>query len=234
MTTDTRTTNQNYALPYPSNLLAADVVRLREALQAIDTDMAARPLATTVTAEIATAISNLIGASSAALDTLEELGNALADDASFASTVTNNLALKFDKTGGPVSGAVTLPSNPTAGTLQAATALYAEQEADDAITQNLRTWASVDDTDSPYAVTSNTRLLVDTTNAAVTVNLPGSPAVGDYVEIVDVAGKFDTNNLVVGRNSQKIMGLDEDMTVETVNASFRLVYANATSGWRIN
>ena len=48
MTTDTRTTNKNYPLPYPSNLLAADVVRLRDALTAIDTDMAAtvRPLLT--------------------------------------------------------------------------------------------------------------------------------------------------------------------------------------------
>ena len=226
MTTDTRTTNQNYALPYPSNLLAADVVRLREALQAIDTDMVARPTATAVTAEIATAISNLVGASSAALDTLEELGQALADDSNFASTVTNNLALKLDKTGGPVSGAVTLPANPTSGTLQAATALYVEQGG--------KPWAAVDDTASPYDATANTRLLVDTTNGAVTVNLPATPTVGEYVEFVDAAGKFDANNLTVGRNSENIMGLAEDMTVAKLNASFRLVYANATQGWRIN
>lgn len=238
MTTDTRTPSQNYALPYPSNLLAADVVRLREALQAIDTDMAARPLATTVTAEIATAINNLIGASTSALDTLEELGTALADDANFAATVTNSLSLKFDKAGGPVSGAVTLPSNPQVGTLQAATALYAEQEATTAstaaITEGLQTWAAVDNAASPYASASNVRLLVDTTAGAVTVTLPAAPTVGDYVEIIDAAGKFDTNNLTVDRNSLKIMSLDEDMTVSKINASFKLVYASAALGWRIN
>lgn len=230
MTTDTRTTNQNYALPYPSNLLAADVVRLREALQAIDDDMAVRPTGTQITTEIQTAVTNLIDGSSAALDTLQELANSLGDDADFATTVTNNLATKLDKTGGTLTGQVTLPNNPTAGTLQAATALYVENE----VAESHKTWASVDDTDSPFDATANTRLLVDTTNGAVTVNLPASPATGDYVEFVDAAGKFDANNLTVGRNSENIMGLAEDMTVAKLNASFRLVYANATQGWRIN
>jgi hypothetical protein len=230
MTTDTRTTNQNYALPYPSNLLAADVVRLREALQAIDDDMAVRPTGTQITTEIQTAVTNLIDGSSAALDTLQELANSLGDDADFATTVTNNLATKLDKTGGTLTGQVTLPNNPTAGTLQAATALYVENE----VAESHKTWASVDDTDSPFDATANTRLLVDTTNGAVTINLPASPSTGDYVEFVDAAGKFDANNLTVGRNSENIMALAEDMTVAKLNASFRLVYANATQGWRIN
>lgn len=230
MTTDTRTTNQNYALPYPSNLLAADVVRLREALQAVDTDMAARPTTATVTAQIQAAVDDLIAGSSTALDTLQELAQSLGDDADFATTVTNSLGLKLDKTGGTLSGQVTLPNNPSAGTLQAATALYAEQTAEN----SHKTWVSVDNSASPYDANLNTRLLVDTTSGAVTINLPAAPSTGDYVEFVDAAGKFDVNNLTIGRNSLKIMGLDEDMTVAKLNASFRLVYANATSGWRIN
>jgi hypothetical protein len=39
MSTNTNTTNRNYPLPYPSNLLAVDVLRLRDALIAIDADM---------------------------------------------------------------------------------------------------------------------------------------------------------------------------------------------------
>ena len=179
MTTDTRTTSRNYALPYPSNLLAADVVRLREALQAIDDDMAVRPTGSQITAEIQTAVNNLIDGSSA-MDTLQELANSLGDDADFATTVTNNLALKLDKTGGTLTGQVTLPSNPTAGSLQAATALYVENE----VAESHKTWVSVDDTDSPFDATANTRLLVDTTNGAVTINLPASPSTGDYVEFV--------------------------------------------------
>ena len=226
MTTDTRTPNQNYPLPYPSNLLAADVVRLRDALEAIDTDMASRVTAATMTAEINTAISNLIGASSQALDTLEELGAALADDANFATTVTNNLATKLDKSGGTLTGQVTLPSNPQAGTLQAATALYVENSH--------TTWGEVNNLDDGITLDANKRYLVDTTGGAFTVELPAAPTSGDYIEFLDAAGKFDVNNLTIDRNSLKIMGLDEDMTVAKLNASFRLVYANATSGWRIN
>lgn len=226
MTTDTRTTNQNYPKPYPSNLLAADVVRLREALDAIDTDIAARPDAATINGLINTAVSQILDGAPAALDTLNELAASLGDDANIAATIANDLAAKLDKTGGSLTGQITLPNNPTAGTLQAATALYVEQGG--------KAWVAVDDTDSPYASASNVRLLVDTTAGAVTVTLPAAPTVGDYVEFIDAAGKFDTNNLTVGHNSLNIMGLAEDMTVSTLNASFRLVYANATSGWRIN
>ena len=43
-----------------------------------------------------TAISNLIGAAPAALDTLQELGDALGDDANYAATITSALAGKVD------------------------------------------------------------------------------------------------------------------------------------------
>jgi len=45
---------------------------------------------------VTTAISNLIGGAPAALDTLNELAAALDDDASYATTITNALALKLD------------------------------------------------------------------------------------------------------------------------------------------
>lgn len=226
MTTDTRSTNRNYPLPYPSNLLAADVVRLREALNAIDVDIADRPTAAVVTAEVNAAVAALVAAAPEAMNTLDELAAALSDDDNFAGTVTASLSTKLDKSGGSLSGQITLPNNPTAGTLQAATAVYVENSHS--------TWVAVDNAASPYASTSNVRLLVDTTAGAVTVTLPAAPTVGDYVEIIDAAGTFDTNDLTVGRNSLKIMGLDEDMTVSKLNASFKLVYASATLGWRIN
>jgi len=230
MTTDTRTTNRNYPKPYPSNLLAADVVRLRDALDQIDADVTDRPTLTIVQGLIQAAIDGLVDGSSAALDTLNELSAALGDDANFASTVTTNLATKLNLAGGTMTGSLTLASNPNSSSMQAATAVYVENQVKDSHT----TWVAVDDTASPYAAAANTRLLVDTTNGAVTVDLPASPQVGDYVEIIDAASSFDANNLTVGRNSLKIMGLDEDMTVGKLNASFTLVYASATSGWRIN
>lgn len=228
MTTDTRTTNQNYALPYPSNLLAADVVRLREALQAIDTDMAARPSAAAVTAEISTAISNLVGASSAALDTLEELGQALADDSNFATTVTNNLALKLDKAGGAMSGQITLPNNPSAGTLQAATALYVEQTVDAATQSWTVTTANV-------TAASKDGLLLDVSGGAFTVTLPASPTLGDYVAFAHAAGDLSVSKVTVDRNGENILGQAANLEIDDNNlANLQLVYAGATAGWRIS
>ena len=226
MTTDTRTTNRNYPLPYPSNLLAADVVRLRDALNAIDADMGNFVSSADVTTQVNAAVAALVASAPDALNTLEELSSALSDDENFATNVTASIATKFDKTGGALTGQITLPNAPTAGTNQAATALYVEESH--------TSWTTVNNAASPYDSASNVRLLVDTTAGDVSVNLPAAPSLGDYVEIIDAAGKFDVNYLCVKRNGNKIMGLAEDMDVTTINASFELVYVNATFGWRIN
>lgn len=98
-TTDTRTTNRNYQLPFPSNLLAADVVRLREALQAIDVDvdtlfdgLATKLNQAQVDSLITNAINALVAGAPNALNTLNELAAALSNDANFSTTVTNALA----------------------------------------------------------------------------------------------------------------------------------------------
>ena len=127
MTTDTRTANQNYPKPYPSNLLGEDVVRLREALDAIDTDIAARPTSASITADIATAVNDLIAGSPTALDTLNELAAALGNDAAFSTTVTTALGARLQLAGGTMTGPLTLASNPTQG-LQACTKLYTDQQ----------------------------------------------------------------------------------------------------------
>lgn len=61
------------------------------------------------TNDISTAISNLVDSSPDALNTLNELAAALGDDPNFATTVTNNLAGKLDKSGGTTTGLITLP-----------------------------------------------------------------------------------------------------------------------------
>ena len=113
MTTNTTTTSRNYPKPYPSNLLATDVVRLRDALDAIDTDMASALSVTTssVNALVTTAVSDLIAGSPAALDTLNELAAALGDDANFSATVTTALAARLQLAGGTMSGAINMGGN---------------------------------------------------------------------------------------------------------------------------
>jgi len=84
-----------------------------------------------------------------------------------------------------------------------------------------------------YTAVSGDRLACNTTSAGFTVTLPASPTTGDYVEILDVAGLFDTKNLTVARNGSLLFGQADDMTVDIKNAAFRLVFINSTFGWRI-
>jgi hypothetical protein len=94
-------------------------------------------------------------------------------------------------------------------------------------------WSSIDNTDSPYSIAANDRVFADTTSGTITVTLPSSPLVGDQISIIDLAGTFDTNNLTIGRNSLKIMGLTEDLTISQENAGIALVYTGATYGWKL-
>ena len=72
-------------------------------------------------AQVSTAISNLINSSPAILDTLGELATALGNDANFATTITNSLALKANL----VSPSFTTPNlgTPSAGVLTNTTGL---------------------------------------------------------------------------------------------------------------
>jgi hypothetical protein len=84
-----------------------------------------------------------------------------------------------------------------------------------------------------FLAAANDRYFVNTTAAACTINLPAAPLTGDQIRFIDVAGTFDTNNLTIGRNSLKIMGLTENLIISTENAGIGLVYSGSTNGWRI-
>ena len=80
---------------------------------------------------------------------------------------------------------------------------------------------------------SNDRIFVNTSAATATIRLPASPLLGDEIQFLDLNGTFDTNILTITRNSLKIMGLNEDMTVNVKHAGFVLVYTGVTYGWKI-
>ena len=192
--TVSRTTNFNLPLPVPSNLLADDVVSLRDALTTIDTLLNDRVTAASVTSTVNTAISSLVDGAPATLDTLNELAAAISDDPNFY-----------------------------AGLVSAADIVAAQT-----------TWLTADHNHTlTNAQLKNARLLIDSSVNSVTINLPSGPQSGEYIQIIDAHGSFDTNNLTLGRNGLKIMGIDENMTVATKNANFTLVYASASQGWRI-
>lgn len=82
-----------------------------------------------------------------------------------------------------------------------------------------------------FTAVAGDRYYIDTTSAAFTMTLPAAPSIGDQVGIVDYAGTFATNNLIVGRNSLKIMGLEEDMNANLSSSSSVLEYASVSRGW---
>ena len=82
-------------------------------------------------------------------------------------------------------------------------------------------------------ITKGEGFMCDTSGGAFIVTLPASPALGDAVRILDLAGTFDTENLVLARNGNNIMGLAQDLTLSTENAAIGLVYSNATYGWKL-
>lgn len=118
MTVNQTTASRNYPKPHPSNELQVDVERLRTALDAIDNDVAARPTQSVVETLIAAAVANLLNGAPGALDTLQELANALGNDANFAASVTNALAGKapLDGTGATGTWGISITGNAATAT----------------------------------------------------------------------------------------------------------------------
>jgi hypothetical protein len=77
--------------------------------------------------------------------------------------------------------------------------------------------------------TLGNREFVSVVGAGLTMTLPASPAAGNEVAI-QVGDFTDT---VIGRNSQNIMGLAEDMTIDVANRTVNLFFTDATRGWRV-
>ena len=82
-----------------------------------------------------------------------------------------------------------------------------------------------------YTAAAGEGVFANTTSGAWTLTLPASPAIGDEVSVVDYAATFDTNNLTIGRNSQKIQGAAADLVVATERAGFTLAFTDGTQGW---
>jgi hypothetical protein len=79
--------------------------------------------------------------------------------------------------------------------------------------------------------TAGVGYFVDTTSAAITVNLPASPSAGAIVAITDYAGTAATNNITIGRNGSNIEALAANVTISVNRDSITLVYVDSTQGW---
>ena len=83
-----------------------------------------------------------------------------------------------------------------------------------------------------FNVTAKEGYFVDTTSTTITATLPASPTIGDFVQFIDYAGTFDTNNFTVARNGNKIQGDATDLTVSVERAGLSLIYSGSSvQGW---
>lgn len=92
-------------------------------------------------------------------------------------------------------------------------------------------WSNIYGTPTP--INTNTNAVNGgfyTLTASLTLTLPAAPSVGDVVHVYNRSG---ATNCVIDRNGSNVMGLAENMTLDSENAPFSLVYADATLGWVI-
>lgn len=139
MPTDDRTPNRNYQKPSTSNQLADDVLRLRAALDAIDTDVdqafsdiAARPTLT----DVEQLINDVLDGAPGALDTLNELAAALGDDPNFAATVTAALGNRYTKSESDARYLQGIPDGAVSSQKLANGAVTEDKLGNGAVTQN--------------------------------------------------------------------------------------------------
>jgi len=71
----------------------------------------------------------------------------------------------------------------------------------------------------------------NTTSAGFTVTLPATPSAGQQVAVVDYAGTFDTNKLIISPNGNKIEGGTSSLQLSGEREGVLLVYIDSTQGW---
>ena len=82
-------------------------------------------------------------------------------------------------------------------------------------------------------LTSGDRVVASSLGGTFILVLPLAPTFGQEVEIKDADDNFANINISLGRNSELIAGVAEDMILDLSNAYVRLVFRGSSTGWLI-
>jgi hypothetical protein len=91
------------------------------------------------------------------------------------------------------------------------------------------TWQSVQTTG--FTAVKGNAYPCDTTSASFTVTLPATPSAGDQVQLVDYAGTFDSNALIIDPNGEDIEGGTDNLALTGEREGVILTYIDSTQGW---
>jgi len=92
-------------------------------------------------------------------------------------------------------------------------------------------WDTTVKTTGTFTATAGVGYFLNTTGGVITVNLPVGAA-GSSVALADYAGTWQTSNVTVAANgTEKIGGVDADVTLSTEGQSVTFVYIDGTQGW---
>jgi hypothetical protein len=84
---------------------------------------------------------------------------------------------------------------------------------------------------SGFTATAGEGYFCNTTSAGFTVTLPATPTAGQQIALVDYAGTFDTNALVISPNGGKIESGTANLQLSGEREGVTLVYIDSTQGW---
>jgi hypothetical protein len=82
-------------------------------------------------------------------------------------------------------------------------------------------------------VSSNRKYGFDTTLGSLTATLPSNPQLGDEIEFFDIAGTWNTNNLIINNNTKLIEGYNDTLLCNVQYGLIKLIYTGSSTGWRI-